>query len=796
MKNVRFRLLLAVLLGVTLILADGAAPQAFLPAVSARVWASEQISGLPQLAGMRVGIQAGHGRGDPGALSCDETVQEADITASVARRAVALLQSYGAQADLFVGSDPALSGYTADAFVALHTDWCPDASNPSSPSGFKVARYGGRAGTGLDGSNDASDQLVQALWDDYGLVTALPQDRSPGRFTDDMLYNYALGEIRASTPGAIIEMGFLSGDLNVLVNQQDRLAEGIAASVVSFLASGPAVEPTQPVTPVRRGAQSATVLVVDASGSMREDWRGGVKIESAKQAATDVVNMIEQESSIGETGHQVAVASFSDDATLNLGLTDDYDAARGTIVRLAPLNRTNIGAGLQAANRALASAPPNAQRIIILLSDGLTNEGLPPDQILAGPVQEAAAAGTCIYTVGFGEPGELDEQLLRNIAAGAACGEYHYASAPAELEQVYIRLRHQSLGTIVGEFKGQVAQGETVDAGEVDVPRNQGQMHVTLHWPGSDLDLILTDPRGRRMNETDPAVSLVKYGNMIYLIIENPRPGRWLLGVFGADVPEGILDYDAVVSVRERTGPPPTNAGAFMIGLGLTALVALGLVVAITQGQAQPRSAVGVRVVTGQASRPFAPLRRGRLAIGRHPRCDLVLPDRQVSASHAMVQRTRYGYVLTDLNSKNGTYINGQRAPQALLSGGERLRMGKTELVFVSGRAGPPTRPSPYAQTGHSAHLTVLAGDQEYARYPVAPGTVLGRYEGCPVDLRSDALASRRHARLDYQNGQWSITDLSSDNQTFVNGYPVHLQALQHGDEIRLGNTRMRFYTT
>jgi pSer/pThr/pTyr-binding forkhead associated (FHA) protein len=37
---------------------------------------------------------------------------------------------------------------------------------------------------------------------------------------------------------------------------------------------------------------------------------------------------------------------------------------------------------------------------------------------------------------------------------------------------------------------------------------------------------------------------------------------------------------------------------------------------------------------------------------------------------------------------------------------------------------------------------------------------------------------------------------LSSDNQTFVNGHPVTAQALQNGDEIQLGNTRMRFYAS
>ena len=95
------------------------------------------------------------------------------------------------------------------------------------------------------------------------------------------------------------------------------------------------------------------------------------------------------------------------------------------------------------------------------------------------------------------------------------------------------------------------------------------------------------------------------------------------------------------------------------------------------------------------------------------------------------------------------------------------------------------------------AYLAVMAGEQEFARYSVASGTVLGRYAGCPVvDLRPDALASRQHARLEYQDGQWIVTDLGSDNGTFVNGQQVTSQTLQHGDEVRVGNTRMRFYVT
>lgn len=539
-------------------------------------------------------------------------------------------------------------------------------------------------------------------------------------------------------------------------------------------------------------ATSATVLLIDVSGSMEQAWRGGVKIESAKQAAIDVTNMIQQESQIGESSHQVAVTTFTNDAQLEMGLTTDYDAVRQTVNGLAPLDRTNIGAGLQVANQALTSATTGAQKIIILLSDGLTNEGLLPSQILAGPVQEAAMAGTCIYTVGFGEAGDLDEDLLRQIAERSGCGTYTYASAPSELERVYVRLRHQSLGTVLAEFDGQVAQGETADIGPVEVSGNQGEMYITLQWPGSDLDLIVTDPRGRPVDENYPGVSLAHYERLVYLIIQNPIPGTWLLQTFGADVPEEILNFVAIVSVRERTGPPPINLGPVLLALGLITLAVIAAVLIVTQQQRL--APASVRVVRGPAVRFSATFRGGRLMIGRDPHCELVLPDPQVSARHAQIQRTPQGYVLTDLGSKNGTFVNGQQIQQALLRGGERLRVGQTELVFASPAA--KGAPAPSVQTPPGAamvHLAVMAGDQEFARYPVTPGTVLGRYTGCPVDLSADALVSRQHARLDYREGEWVITDLESGNGTFVNGQQVTSQLLRHGDEIQLGRTRMRF---
>jgi FHA domain-containing protein len=70
--------------------------------------------------------------------------------------------------------------------------------------------------------------------------------------------------------------------------------------------------------------------------------------------------------------------------------------------------------------------------------------------------------------------------------------------------------------------------------------------------------------------------------------------------------------------------------------------------------------------------------------------------------------------------------------------------------------------------------------------------TVLGRMSDCDVVL-ADARASRRHAEIRPAGHGFMIADLGSMNGTVVNGSPVKEQPLADGDEIRLGNTVLRF---
>jgi hypothetical protein len=73
---------------------------------------------------------------------------------------------------------------------------------------------------------------------------------------------------------------------------------------------------------------------------------------------------------------------------------------------------------------------------------------------------------------------------------------------------------------------------------------------------------------------------------------------------------------------------------------------------------------------------------------GRHPDSDIFLDDITVSRRHAEIARVGEGFVVRDVGSLNGTYLNRERIEEATLSNGDELQIGKFKLVFFSGTAG------------------------------------------------------------------------------------------------------------
>ena len=70
---------------------------------------------------------------------------------------------------------------------------------------------------------------------------------------------------------------------------------------------------------------------------------------------------------------------------------------------------------------------------------------------------------------------------------------------------------------------------------------------------------------------------------------------------------------------------------------------------------------------------------------GRHPDSDIFLDDVTVSRRHAEVAREGSGWVLRDVGSLNGTYVNRQRIEDsASLANGDELQIGRFKLVFLT----------------------------------------------------------------------------------------------------------------
>jgi len=166
------------------------------------------------------------------------------------------LRTEGVVVDILPATVP--PKYQADAFVSIHADGNPN----SDVRGFKIA------GPRRDYSGLAS-VLVSALYEEYDAVTDLPQDANISRrMTAYYAFNWARYEhaVHPYTPAAIVETGFLTNpaDRELIVNQPEVAAEGIANGILTFLATERTPEPPpqefyQPTLPLTGQVECAQV---------------------------------------------------------------------------------------------------------------------------------------------------------------------------------------------------------------------------------------------------------------------------------------------------------------------------------------------------------------------------------------------------------------------------------------------------------------------------------------------------------------------------------------------------------
>ena len=212
---------------------------------------------------------------------------------------------------------------------------------------------------------------------------------------------------------------------------------------------------------------------------------------------------------------------------------------------------------------------------------------------------------------------------------------------------------------------------------------------------------------------------------------------------------------------------------------------------------------------------------KGRIVFGRDAgECDIAFDNAQypmVSRKHAEIVNHQGQWLVVDLGSSYGTYLNGQRiAAPTPIAMGNGIQFGTDGPMFrviwfdgpspspssVQQQARPPQQaapaivqpvqavpPPPPPKSFETARLEfVNAG----SRQPFAlskPSVWLGRDPSCEVIFDSSSgTVSRKHAEIKIENGDYVIHDNNSFNGTLVNEQRITTPIpLYHGDEIQLG---------
>jgi ABC-type multidrug transport system ATPase subunit/pSer/pThr/pTyr-binding forkhead associated (FHA) protein len=176
------------------------------------------------------------------------------------------------------------------------------------------------------------------------------------------------------------------------------------------------------------------------------------------------------------------------------------------------------------------------------------------------------------------------------------------------------------------------------------------------------------------------------------------------------------------------------------------------------------------------------PIDRGGVTIGRVAGNDIIIPKDSVSRRHARISAEDGGHWITDLGSRNGTVLNGERFRDEArwLSSGDTAVIGGEALRFVGGQE---------TQYGGARPPSVLRTERIAFE---ADRLTIGRDRSNDVVL-DDPNVSRFHAEVARQGEVVELRDLGSRNGTRIDGEPARRARLHAGSEVGIGPYRLVF---
>jgi predicted component of type VI protein secretion system len=200
-------------------------------------------------------------------------------------------------------------------------------------------------------------------------------------------------------------------------------------------------------------------------------------------------------------------------------------------------------------------------------------------------------------------------------------------------------------------------------------------------------------------------------------------------------------------------------------------------------------------------------LTKDRTSLGRRPYNDIVIDNLAVSGEHAVLQMSGTEVHLEDLNSTNGTYVNGKAVKKQLLQNSDTVEIGKYKIKYVNEAA----------DAGFEKTMMIKAGSTGLAATNAAPAAAPAAVSSSAVasnaaiKVMSGAAAGREVplvkvvttigkpgvavAAITKRPHGFVIAHVEGANKPSINGAPIGAEpvALKNGDMLELAGTQMQF---
>jgi pSer/pThr/pTyr-binding forkhead associated (FHA) protein len=207
-------------------------------------------------------------------------------------------------------------------------------------------------------------------------------------------------------------------------------------------------------------------------------------------------------------------------------------------------------------------------------------------------------------------------------------------------------------------------------------------------------------------------------------------------------------------------------------------------------------------------------LTKDKTTLGRRPYNDIVIDNLAVSGEHALIQMTGNEVFLEDLNSTNGTYVNGKAIKKQQLQNGDGVEIGKYRIKFVGDNAAenfdktmvvqartPIAQPTARAPT--SGYGVAGLGDSgitqvSTAAIKVLSGAAVGREVPLTKIVTTIGKPGVAVAAITKRQHGFVVHHVEGGGSPTLNGAPIGQDPVQlkNGDVIELAGTQMQFVQT